>query len=123
MQDFETVAVFTYPSEMAIARSFLEAEGIETYVRDELTVQVHNFYSNAIGGIRLEVPVAEIETASSLLQEHGYSQYVVYGVEQTPDDASDTVAQHIGKSAMRIIILALVLLLFIIALFYIFSPH
>ncbi|MFT6137917.1 MAG: hypothetical protein ACJASM_002238 [Salibacteraceae bacterium] len=34
-----TVATYTYPNEMAISKSKLEAYGIECFVRDELTVR------------------------------------------------------------------------------------
>ncbi len=88
MPTYTTLAYFTYPTEMAIARSFLEAEGIHTFVRDELTVQVHNFYSNAIGGIRLEVPEEDLEKAEDLLWEHGYGEYLAncdrFASEETP---------------------------------------
>lgn len=56
-----TVATYTYPHEMAISKSKLEAYGIECFVRDELTVQVNNFYSNAIGGVKLEVKENEAD--------------------------------------------------------------
>jgi hypothetical protein len=39
------VAIATYSniSELSIARGRLEADGIECFVQDELTVQVYNF--------------------------------------------------------------------------------
>ena len=66
-----TVAAFTLPTEMHVARSKLEAEGIACQVQDELTVQTHNFYSNAIGGVKLKVQEKDVEIARSLLIEMG----------------------------------------------------
>jgi len=77
MEAFVTIAHFTYPSELAVARSFLESQGIHTYVRDELTIQVHNFLSNALGNIRLEVPDSQKMQAIQLLAEHGYENYLL----------------------------------------------
>lgn len=72
MPQFVTIATFTYPSELAVIRARLEAEGIECNVRDELTAQVHNFYSNAIGGIKLQVSRQDAEKAIEILKENGY---------------------------------------------------
>jgi hypothetical protein len=57
---------------MVAIRGRLEAEGIECYVKDELTVQIYNFYSNAIGGIRLEVRESDYEKARQILIETGF---------------------------------------------------
>lgn len=72
MNEFITVATFTYPSEMVAIRGRLESDGIECYVKDELTVQIYNFYSNAIGGIRLEVRRSDYEKARQILEETGF---------------------------------------------------
>ncbi|MDR2814047.1 MAG: DUF2007 domain-containing protein [Prevotellaceae bacterium] len=67
-----TVFSFTYPSEVMIVRGRLESEGIECFVKDELTVQVNPFYSNAIGGIKLQVKESDLEQAVKILKEVGY---------------------------------------------------
>ncbi len=72
MSQFITVATFTYPSELVVIRARLEAEGIECIVRDELTAQVHNFYSNAIGGIKLQVRAEDAVRAMEILKDNGY---------------------------------------------------
>lgn len=64
-----TVNTYTLPHELAIHRSKLESMGIECFVKDELTVQVHNFYSNAIGGIKLQVKEVDFEAAKDILEE------------------------------------------------------
>lgn len=63
---------FTLPQEAYVARSLLEAEGILTFLKDEMTVQIHNFYSNTIGGVKLQVPERDVDNALKLLAEGGY---------------------------------------------------
>ena len=62
-----TVLTVTYPHELAIIRGRLESEGIECFVQDELTVQVNPFYSNAIGGIKLQVRESNYDEAVEIL--------------------------------------------------------
>jgi hypothetical protein len=56
-------------SEAIVARSMLEASGIEVYLRDENLVRLDWQVSNFIGGIRLQVEEAEAETARELLSQ------------------------------------------------------
>lgn len=72
MNDYVTIATFTYPSETAVIKGKLESEGIECVLKDELTAQVHNFLSNAIGGIKLQVKREEAAKAIQILKEAGY---------------------------------------------------
>jgi DNA-directed RNA polymerase subunit RPC12/RpoP len=72
MDGWKIVYVSTLPQEIYLAQGFLESEGIPTILKDELTVQVHNFYSNAIGGVKLLVPEAEVARAGELLSDAGY---------------------------------------------------
>lgn len=69
---FVTIKTFSYPHELAVIRAVLEANGIECFVQDELTIQVDPFYSNAIGGVKLKVRQNDFERASEILNEGGY---------------------------------------------------
>lgn len=69
---YTTVLTFTYPYEVVIVRGRLESEGIECFVQDELTVQVNPFYSNAIGGVKLQVRERDLKQAVEILKETGY---------------------------------------------------
>ena len=71
-EKFITVLTFTYPHEVAIIRGRLESEGITCFVQDELTVQVNPFYSNAIGGVKLQVLSRDLSQAIEILKETGY---------------------------------------------------
>lgn len=67
MQKLVTIKTFTYPHEAYIIRGRLESEGIYTFLKDEMTVQVHNFYSNAVGGVKLQVPYEDVDRALSII--------------------------------------------------------
>ena len=67
-----TVATFVYPHEVGIPCSLLESEGIECFVCDDLTLNIVPFYSNAIGGIRLQVRESETQRATDILIEGGF---------------------------------------------------
>lgn len=68
---FITVAVFSLPQEAYVIRSKLQAMGIEVMLKDELTVQVDNFLSNALGGVKLQVRESALELARPILLEAG----------------------------------------------------
>jgi hypothetical protein len=62
-----TVETFSKPEEANLLRCRLEAAGIPAFVRDELTVQMYWLYSNALGGVRVEVPDKYAESAREIL--------------------------------------------------------
>lgn len=121
MQDYETIATFTYPGELAVVRSFLESHDIACYVRDELTVQVHNFYSNAIGNIRLEVPTAQKDTALSLLREHGFEQHILFEKPEAPETpfSFKEFYKHMPWGVQ--LFLVVFVIFFLVQLFYLFG--
>ena len=69
MDKLVTLRTYVYPIEAAIFRCKLEAAGIECYLKNELTVQVNPLYSNAIGGVQLQVNEEDVETAEEILCE------------------------------------------------------
>ena len=71
-EKFITVLTVTFAHEVAIIRGRLEAEGITCFVKDEFTVQVHPFYSNAIGGVKLQVRESDYDQTIEILKETGY---------------------------------------------------
>lgn len=103
MQDFINIASFTYPSELVVARSVLEANDIDCYVRDELTVQVHNFYSNAIGGIRLAVHKSKLEEATDILTASGYASFLLKDSEVVFDSLDKQKFSNFLKVAIYIV--------------------
>ena len=64
-----TLRTYTSPSELAVVRSLLDSEGIETVVLNENIIQVQPFLSNAVGGIKLLVLDEDYERAVEILTE------------------------------------------------------
>jgi hypothetical protein len=67
LQDLVTVARFTYPHQAHAAKVRLEAEGIRVFLADEFTVTMDWFLSNAVGGIKVNVPGEDAERAQEIL--------------------------------------------------------
>ncbi len=61
-----------YPHQLGLVTSLLESEGIDFLVYDEFTTSVHNFYSQAIGGIKIMVLNEDFEKAQKILVEKEY---------------------------------------------------
>lgn len=72
MDKWVKIIAFTYPHEAHMANAYLRSEGITTILKDELTTQVINFYSNAIGGVKILVHENDAEQSIKLLKEGGY---------------------------------------------------
>jgi hypothetical protein len=66
-RDLVTVERFTEVWQAHILRSRLEAEGILASIADEHLVAMDWFYSNAIGGVRVQVPACELDQARAVL--------------------------------------------------------
>jgi len=56
-------------SEAIVARSLLEAAGIAAWIRDENLVRMDWMYSNAVGGIRLQVDAQNVAVAEDALNQ------------------------------------------------------
>jgi len=72
MENLIEIISFTLPQDAYLVKGRLESEGIEIILKDELTAQVNNFYSNAIGGVKLLVKECDYEKAYTLLVESKY---------------------------------------------------
>jgi hypothetical protein len=68
-QPLTTIRQYRDLSEAIVARSMLEAAGIEVFLQDENLVRLDWQVSNFIGGIRLQVPADAIATATELLDQ------------------------------------------------------
>jgi hypothetical protein len=64
-----TVASFSFPHEAHLAVANLEAAGITAFVADEHTINMQWLYSNALGGVRVQVPAALAEEAKEVLSQ------------------------------------------------------
>lgn len=95
-EDWTTIKTFNMSHEAIIIRSMLEAEGIECFIKDELTVQVDPFYSNALGGAKLQVKALDSERAIRLLEENGYIE------KEIQDDVLTTKIKSFFRKLLRL---------------------
>jgi hypothetical protein len=127
MNNWNTIISFTYPHEAHLAKGRLESEGIDVIIKDELTAQVNNFYSNAIGGVKLLVKDSDYDSAYKILIESGYILETVTAPNKfwTRFDKLTSELPLIGKSIIElrlIILVALVLIILIIPIFLLSLP-
>ena len=66
-QTFKTIARFQYSSEAQIIKGRLEAEGIQVFLSDNLTIDTDPLVSNAIGGVKLKVYSTQAMKAQHIL--------------------------------------------------------
>jgi len=72
MEIWPILMTFTYAHEAYLVKGYLESNGIEAIINDELTAQVANMYSNAIGGVKLRVSESDYDQGIQLLKDGGY---------------------------------------------------
>jgi len=69
MNNFKTIAIFQYPAEYAVLQLLFDQEEIRYYFQNETMISVFPFYSNAMGGIRLQVHIEDIEIAQQIIKD------------------------------------------------------
>jgi hypothetical protein len=97
-EKFVTVLTFTFVHDVAIIRGRLEAEGITCFVKDKFTVQVQPFYSNAIGGVKLQVRESDINQAIEILKETGY----IEEKEMQPSQKLSRLNKHVNNQRISL---------------------
>src|ERR1035437_8117938 len=127
MNNWITILTFTYPHEAHLAKAKLESEGIETIIKDELTAQVNNFYSNAIGGVKLLVQENDSERAFQILKESGYIKEQVESENKLLIQLDKLTSKFpfIGKSILElrlIVFVALILAIIIVPIVILTLP-
>jgi hypothetical protein len=78
-----TIATFQSPVEASIAKSCLEAEGMDAFLADEAAVAMNWDLTNALGGIKLQVRMRQSEQAAAILAESKRS--AASALDQTAD--------------------------------------
>jgi hypothetical protein len=84
----KTIATFSKPEEAHLFRTRLEAAGIPAFVQDEYFVQNDWLWSNAIGGVRVQVEDEDCEAVREFLAADS---------PQCPADAVDVVCPKCGS--------------------------
>jgi hypothetical protein len=114
---YYTIATFIMPLDFDMARLTLEAEEIPYRVRDEYTVQVDNFLSNAVGGIKLQVPQKDMERARELLIRSGH----LPDQDEKPGWLENTLGKPSSLRRARQLLAAILIIIalsFIVAVYY-----
>lgn len=75
-----TAATYSFPYEAEIARSTLESEGITAFVADAHTINMQWLYSNAMGGVRVQVYKKNLDVAQEILNTD-FSSFVESAVD------------------------------------------
>lgn len=121
MSDLVTVLAVTYPPELYIIKGRLESEGIKCFVKDELIVQANSLYSNAVGGVKLQVQQHDVGKAVQLLTELGYLKNEPVKIDLLTQIDTRTSSIPLLKNANvinRILIITLIAVVLITTLFY-----
>lgn len=116
MNRFVTITTFTFAHEVLVLRGRLESEGIQCFVPDEQTIQMHPFYSNALGGLRLQVLEKDFEKAATILKEGGYEVEMnsFEKLTDSGDDITDNENVSNKKRSKRIVVWVIVVLFFVL---------
>jgi Putative prokaryotic signal transducing protein len=126
MTDFITVLTSTYPQDLYIIKGRLESEGIYCFLKDELTVQSNNFYSNAVGGVKLQVLEEDVERARAILIELGYIKEEPAKIDLLSKIDTKTSSipffKKIGVGYGIILIVLAVVILVTVPLYFILKP-
>ena len=69
MEDFITVARFTFPSDYAVLELLLQQEEIRYVFLNETVINILPFHSNAFGGIRLQVHLEDREQTIKIIND------------------------------------------------------
>lgn len=72
MDNLTTVISFSLSHDAHFAKGKLQSEGIEVFIKDELTTHVNPLYSGVIGGVELQVRSADVDAAHLILVDSGY---------------------------------------------------
>jgi hypothetical protein len=71
MEDFKTIATFSYPHEIVVLRHILDQEEIQYYFENETMMNLVPFYGSALGGIKLKIHPNDFDVVKSILEELG----------------------------------------------------
>lgn len=83
MDTLATIKTANFASELAIAQSYLESEGIECFLINELSSQVYTEIAYSSGGARLQVRESDYEKAVQLLVEGGFARKEDYEIPES----------------------------------------
>jgi len=104
----KTIATFSKPEEAHLLRTRLESAGIPAFVQDEHLVQLDWLYSNAIGGVRVQIGDDDLDAAKEFLvpaspQPCPDAQEVLCPACGSPRTAPDELPRRIAFLSLLVI--------------------
>ncbi len=110
-----TIATFDNPFKAHLVKSRLESSGIECFLSDEFVVTVNWLYSNAVGGVKLQVRESDLERASEILnmepvETEALDQELGEDIMQPRCPRCNSVNVHYERYSRRFIYLSWLLL-------------
>ncbi|WP_299128549.1 DUF2007 domain-containing protein [uncultured Winogradskyella sp.] len=93
-ETFVTIARYQYSSEAQIVKGRLEADGIEVFLKDNITIDTDPLVSNAIGGIKLKVRSEDEKEAKAILKS-----IKAYAVD---DNGNPILCPNCGKNEVEL---------------------
>jgi len=72
MENYKTIAIFTYSSEYTVLKHLLQQRNIRFVFLNETMISILPFHSNAIGGIRLNVHKEDVIIAKEIIDNLNY---------------------------------------------------
>lgn len=103
-----TLQRYTYPHEAHPLKLRLESEGIRTFLADAHTIGVDPLLSIATGGVRLQVPIEQIEEAQAIMNSEFVSESEIPERRRCPDCSSEEV--HYTRITKNPFLLAIIVL-------------
>ncbi|HEX4386059.1 MAG TPA: DUF2007 domain-containing protein [Myxococcales bacterium] len=97
VQGLVLVGSFTGIGEAEVARGMLESEGIHAELENRHLVSMVWHYSQAVGGIRLMVPLGDAERARALL---GLREAIVEPVDEDTRAPGDVMIERAWKATI-----------------------
>ncbi len=79
--EWVVIATFEQPTKAYIVQGMLESEGIHSVITNDHLVAIMPFFSNTVGGIKLQVNVEDAERAMELIDSEDTSGTVT-GMEE-----------------------------------------
>jgi hypothetical protein len=64
-----TLRQYLTVQEAVMAKSILDSAGIESFLADENVISMNCLWSNALGGVKLQVRKTDVAVASELLEQ------------------------------------------------------
>lgn len=80
--EWVVIATFEQPTKAYIIQGMLESEGIHSVITNDHLVAIMPFFSNTVGGIKLQVNVEDAERALELIESEDNSGAVTGDEEE-----------------------------------------